>query len=128
MLDQGGIPLRCRRVQVEIPRGDAETLINAVKDLAALGSVGGFDPGPDLSGLTGDSGVGLGRIQLAARLSWDESGLNLGGGSVEPATAPADATVESRFLADRPFLILLLDRDANTVHLIATVRQAAPEP
>jgi serpin B len=114
--------LASRQVDLALPRFEAETKVDLVELLSALGMPLAFDPGQaDFSGMTADEQLFISNVIHQANISVDEKGTEAAAATAVVMDTTAAPAGEVRFRIDRPFLFVLRDVPTGAVLFLGRI-------
>jgi serpin B len=126
MLAKGLEQTKKAKVAVALPKFALTRRIDLAKQLEALGMRVAFDPGQaDLSGMTGDRSLFLGKLLHEARVEVNEKGTQAAAATGAIAKSEDKPEQPITFQADHPFLFLI--RDAHSGSILFLGRLSNPK-
>ncbi len=116
-----------RLVRVELPRFEADTMLDVAETLSRSFMRTAFSDEADFSGITGDRSLKIGQVLHRARVRVDEEGAEAAAASgvMMQLTAAIPSRDVPLFRADHPFLFVVLDESTQTILFAGRIMRPA---
>lgn len=112
-----------RKIDLKLPQFELTTQIRLKEVLQSMGIVTAFSSRADLKGITSEP-LFISDAVHGAKVDVNEEGTEASGGTV----AIGSSSIPTPFVADHPFLFLLIDKSTNSILFLGRVSNPPPIP
>jgi serpin B len=114
--------LRSTSLDLELPKFAFTTQGDLDAPLSEIGAPAAFEPGQaDFTGISTDEALDISEFPHQAFLSADEEGTEASATTVIPSKPPTRPVTTTRLRADRPFLVMVVDRPTRELLFLGRV-------